>query len=126
MLVLLATGCFTIDRAKAPPVMGADAVEHLIIYNYGWSLFGCIPLCCGNRNLDSWLPVVFFRDDVTHEALADNLVKIADRANCDFRDLMIFDDRCVFFDMYYAPVPWIIQYKEIAASATLVRKGVAK
>lgn len=121
--LLALAGCFSVESAKAPPVMGEDAVEHVIVYNYGWNLFGCLPVVCGNGNFDSWCPFAFFRNEVRQDLAQAKLVDYADERNCDLRDLMVFDDRDVFFDFYYAPIPWVIQYKEINLSATLVKKA---
>ncbi len=122
LLALGLAGCFQLQSAKAPAIMGEEAVEHVIVSNYGWQLFGCLPIVCGNADLDSWCPVVFFRDEVRHELMVDRLVAHADRLGCDFRDAIGWSDRDVFFDFYYAPIPWLIQYREVNGSAVLVKR----
>ena len=116
-------GCFSLEKTPAVPQMGEDAVEHVIAYNCGWYLFGCLPLLCGNINESSWCPFSFFCDEVRHELVGDKVLSCAEAQGCDVRDFVCFDDRLVFFDCYYAPVPWIIQYKEVNVSANFVRKG---
>lgn len=121
--VLALSGCFVVDTAKTPPIMGEDAVEHVVAYNYGWNLFGCLPIVCGNDNLDSWCAFTFFKDEVRNDLVQAKIIKYAEDHNCDLKDLMLFHDRDVFFDFYYAPIPWVIQYKEVNCSATLVKKS---
>lgn len=116
-------GCFVLESAKAPAACGDAVDEHLIAYNYGWNLFGCIPIVCGNANEDSWCPFAFFRNDVTHERVAERMRRYAERKGVRLEEVTCLDDRDVFFDLYYAPVPWIIQYKEVNFSAMTVKGG---
>lgn len=118
----LLAGCCYVDATKSPSVMGGDCVEHAIAYNYGWNLFGCIPIVCGNDNRESWCPFTFFKDEVRGELVQAKLRERAERLGCEMRDVCRFNDRDVFFDFYYAPVPWVLQYKEANCSATLVKK----
>lgn len=120
---LALSGCFALESAKTPPVMGEDALEHVIVYNYGWNLFGCLPIVCGNADFDSWCPFTFFRNEVRQDLAQAKLVRLAEERGCELRDLLVFNDRDVFFDFYYAPIPWVVQYKEVNASATLVKRG---
>ena len=120
---LALSGCFALEPAKAPPVLGEDAVEHVIVYNYGWNLFGCLPVVCGNDNEESWCPFTFFRDEVRLDLAQAKLFNRAESLGCDVRDYAVLKDRDVFFDFYYAPIPWVIQYKEVNCSATLVKRG---
>lgn len=114
-------GCCHVEATKSPPVMGGDCVEHAIAYNYGWNLFGCLPIVCGNANGESWCPFSFFTDEVRGELLMDRLRERAEKAGLELKDIVCYNDRDVFFDFYYAPVPWIIQYREVNCSATFVR-----
>lgn len=116
------SGCFCADVARSP-VLGRDVEAHVIVTNYGWSLFGCIPIVCGNRNEDSWCPFAFFRDDVKLEYVHGRLEKLAKSTGCGLRDVTVLSDNDVLFDAYYSPVPWIVVYREVNVSANLVREG---
>lgn len=118
-------GCYTVESGKAPRACGENVDEHVIAYNYGWNLFGCIPIVCGNANTDSWCPFTFFKDEVTHDAVLGGLKRHAAERNSRLSEVTCLDDKTVFFDFYYAPLPWIIQYKEVNYSAMTV-KGDAK
>lgn len=118
----LLAGCFSLEREPAIPQMGADAVEHVIAYNSGWYLLGCLPLVCGNVNDSSWCPFSIFCDEVQHGLVGGRVLSEAEKCGCDVRDMTCLDDQLVFFDCYYAPVPWIIQYKEVNVSANFVRR----
>ena len=120
MSALLA-GCFTVETASSP-VLGEDNVAHVAIGNYGWTLFGCVPLLCGNANSDSWCPFVFFRNDIRAELAYEKLMALADEKGCRVEDINMMGDNDVLFDAYYAPVPWVIVYKETNLSANLVRR----
>lgn len=125
-LTLACSGCFTLDRA-ASPLLAANADEHVIVRNYGWNLFGCVPLVCGNADLSSAWRVAFFSDEVTPEAAHAALAQYATESNLDVRDFQVFDDRKAFIVSFSSiPIPWIVQYKEVNVSATLARKGCAR
>lgn len=118
---LLLAGCFSVEVAKSP-VLGPDVEAHVVVSNYGWSLFGCVPIVCGNKNLDSWCPFTFFQDEVKLADVRDCLQEIANASGCDTDDVTVLADNDVLFDAYYAPVPWIVVYHEANVSAHLVRK----
>lgn len=118
------TGCFSVDIA-ASPVLGPQVEEHVVVCNYGWNLFGCLPLVCGNENRDSWCPFTFFKDEVSLDLAYAQVAARAKRTGCKVSDLVVNDDRCVMFDCFYVVVPWVIQYKEVNLSALLVRDGEA-
>ena len=123
-LAVLATclaGCFSVEVVESP-ALGSDSGGHVVISNYGWTLFGCVPLVCGNDNLDSWCPVTFFKDEIRPELAHAKLVGIAEERTCDIKDLHFLGDNFVLFDVWYAPVPWILVYKETNLSANLVKR----
>ena len=123
MLCLLAGsgGCFSVDVAEST-VLGERSGGHAVVCNYGWTLFGCVPLVCGNENLESWCPITFFKDEITPEFAHGKLIALAEARDCDLEDLNLMGDNCVLFDAWYAPVPWILVYKETNVSANLVRR----
>ena len=114
-------GCFSVDVVESP-VLGERSGGHAVVCNYGWTLFGCVPLVCGNENLDSWCPLTFFRDEIRPELAHAKLIALAEGRNCDLEDLNLMGDNYVLFDAWYAPVPWILVYKETNISANLVRR----
>ena len=123
VLALLAgaCGCFSVDVAESP-VLGERSGGHAVVCNYGWTLFGCVPLVCGNENLDSWCPLTFFRDEIRPELAHAKLIALAEDRKCDLEDLNLMGDNYVLFDAWYAPVPWILVYKETNLSANLVHR----
>lgn len=114
------TGCFTVNEASTP-VLGDDVVKHVTSENYGWYLFGCIPLACGNEKLDSWCPFSIFCDEVTPEIVFSKLTAVADREGCRMIDVHTLADNDVLFEAYYVTVPWLIVYKNVSFSANLVK-----
>lgn len=122
MSMLVLSGCFSVEMASSK-ALGEDNVAHVSVSNYGWTLFGYVPLLCGNANFDSWCPFVFFRDDIRPELAHEKLMDLAREKGCRVEDLNLMGDNAVLFDAYYAPVPWIIVYKETNISANLVRSG---
>ena len=89
-------------------------------------LFGSIPLFCGNENLDSWCPVVFFSDQVTVDGVYSKLEALADREKSKIENLRIVNDNDVLFEAYYLKVPWLVIYKKVCFSANLVKKEAVK
>ena len=124
-LACLATGCYTVETVKSP-VLGPDVEGHVYIRNSGWNILGCIPIVCGNANMDSWCRVAFFRDDTKLEIAKDKLVKLAEEKNCDIRDVTYLDDRAVIQTFGNVPIPWLVQSKLVEVSATLVKREVAQ
>ena len=66
-------GCLSIDTAETRSGGG----EHVLARNYGWTLFNCIPIICGNASADATMGCVMFRDDVTMERLQAKLAEYA-------------------------------------------------
>ena len=123
-LSLLLSGCYTVELAKSP-VLGPDVEGHVYIRNSGWNILGCIPIVCGNANMESRCGVAFFCDDTKLEIAKDKLVKLAAEKNCDIKDVTYLDDRAVIQTFGSIPIPWLVQSKLVEVSATLVKKDVA-
>ncbi len=116
-------GCFSVETAKVPmPASGADEI-HVTSVNYGWDLFACLPIVCGNDNFDSWCPFTFFKDEVKSELAMAKVRKVAAEKDMEIRNVQMWTDRDIFFDCYYVVVPWVIQYHETNVSAVLVKRG---
>lgn len=120
-MAIVLTGCFSVEVSESP-VLGDRTAAHVSICNYGWTLFGCVPLVCGNANSESWCSITFFRDEIKPEYAYEKLVSLAESKGCDLADVAAMCDNDVLFDAYYAPVPWVLVYKETNISGNLVRK----
>ena len=122
VLLLAGTcGCFSVDVAESP-VLGERSGGHAVVCNYGWTLFGCVPLVCGNEKLGSWCPLTFFKDEIRPELAHAKLIALAKERGCDLADLNLMGDNDVLFDAWFAPVPWVLVYKETNLSANLVKR----
>ena len=121
----LCTGCYTVEVVDSP-VFGDASAGHVTVSNYGWTLFGCVPVVCGNANADGWCPFAFFRNDLKPEQAMARLDAAAAARNAVEKDVWYFGTNDVLFDFYYAPIPWVIVYKEVNLSANLVKKGGAR
>lgn len=122
---LMLCGCFSVKVASSP-VLGEDVKSHVTVDNYGWYLFGCLPLACGNEKLDSWCAFSLFRDEVRPEIAYGKLKDVATRKNCEIRDFRMINDNDVLFNFFDFNIPWIIVTKEVRISANLVKKGAVE
>ena len=125
ILSISTCGCCSVDVVESP-ILGERSGGHAVVCNYGWTLFGCIPLVCGNENLDSWCPLTFFRDEIRPEIAHGKLIALAEERGCDLADVNLMGDNDVLFDVWYAPVPWVLVYKETNLSANLVTRRAGK
>lgn len=91
-------GCMSVDSA----VSRKTGEEHVIVRNYGWSLFNCIPLGSG---------------DVTLEDVQTELRKKAEGRRIECPVYHNYDS--VFFSVFGVPIPYIICYKEVAISGVM-------
>ena len=117
-------GCFSVEVASSP-VLGEEAERHLIVDNYGWYLFGVLPVVCGNERLDSWCPISFFHDEVNPMTAHGKIKDLAMRGGYEISNFhMIYDDD-VMFTVYNVPVPipWVVVRKEVCLSVCLVKRG---
>ena len=128
-LALVCSGCFTLDCAESP-LLAPDSDAHVVVRNYGWNLFGFIPLVCGNADIDSFWGSTFFKDEVTLEIAHGVLAQYVADSRCEIRDIMMMADRKALWavPLFVVPIslPWVVQYKEVNISATLVREGGAR
>ena len=122
---LMLCGCFSVKVASSP-ILGEDVKTHVTVDNYGWYLFGCLPLACGNEKLDSWCAFSLFCDEVRPEIAYGKLKDVAARENCEIRDYFMINDNDVLFNFFDFNIPWIIVTKEVSISANLVKKGAVE
>lgn len=113
------TGCFSLDTA----VLQKTGEEHVVVSNYGWYLFGYIPLACGNAAHNPCLPWMLFRDDVTMEKIQSRYMRYAkDRAKTP-HELNYYTNDTVMFTIpglnFPLPIPYILTYKEVQLSGVL-------
>lgn len=121
--VLLCSGCMSIERSSTEYVTEGGIVvpgEQVFISNYGYYLFGSIPLFTGN---ETGTGTTFFSDGATLDKTQKYLSELADKegaavvhvqpmvhSTCGFSAIPIFGTTFGLF--------W---YKEVQLSATLVK-----
>ena len=132
MAMLLLGGCFSMETASNTALQNSVAeseptpVEHVLVSNYGWYLFNCIPLVCGNAEPDAVCPWKFFSDQVNPILLHDRLMEYASSKTTDIKDLVFSHEEEVFFDFPGSdipfPIPYLVCYREIQFSGVLTRR----
>lgn len=104
----------------------APPAEHVIVSNYGWYLFNCIPLVCGNANPNASLPWRFFSDHVNPVLLHNRLTEYASSKNAGMSNLVFSRDEEVFFDIPGSdipfPIPYFVCYREVQFSCVLTKR----
>lgn len=129
----LLTGCFSMDIAQtdslkesALSLNDGKPMEHVVVSNYGWYLFNCIPLACGNASPDAFFPWRLFSNHVTSNILHDRMLTYAASINADVKDLAFFRDERVIFDLpgtnFPIPIPYVLCFREIQFSGTLTER----
>ena len=130
--ILLLAGCFSIDRGTSAAFRNSrlkasdgEPVEHILVANYGWYLFDCIPLVCGNATPGAFFPWNFFSGQVKPDLLHDRLMTHAAAQNADVKDLFFIRGEKVCFDLpgtnFPVPIPYILCYREIQFSGVLMQ-----
>ena len=111
-VTLCLTGCFTIE--KCPAVGGG---EHVVMNNYGWQLFDCLPLWCGNASEKSSMAFALFRDDVTVEKIQERFAKYANGRDIECPMYDISEEKKM--SIFGIPIPYLYTYREITLSGTI-------
>lgn len=130
MLLILLCGCYSMETASNEAFRKSNAandgnapVEHVLISNYGWYLFNCIPLVCGNASPDASFPWKFFTKQVSPAILHDRMMSYANSKKANVRNLIATHNEKVFFDIpgsdIPVPIPFLLCYQEIQLSAVL-------
>jgi hypothetical protein len=113
------TGCISLDTA----VLRKTGEEHVVVSNYGWYLFGYIPLACGNAAINPCLPWMLFRDDVTMEKIQYRFMQHAKNTSRTPSELNYYTNDSVMFEIpglnFPLPIPYILTYKEVQLSGVL-------
>ena len=112
-LALCLSGCMSVESAPTPSGGG----EHVLARNYGWTLFNCIPLVCGNASADATCRFVMFRNDVTMERVQAKLAEYA--AGREISCPVYHNADSVFTSLFGFPIPYLLCYSEVSVSATL-------
>ena len=126
---LLLAGCYsmdtaTTDRFRQARIPGIDAqpVGHAVVSNYGWYLFDKFPLVCGNPDHASSAAWSFFDDEVTPNAVHNDLTRYAAKNACEVIDLNFYRDSTCMLPIPYVNTTFgILWYREIQVSGVLVR-----
>ena len=108
-------------RAYDPSVR---AEEHLLVSNYGWYLFNCIPLVCGKARKGATSPWAFFCNEVDETLIQERFTDYAAERGYDVEDIVMFNNEQVLLDVYNIPVPipYICCYREMQLSGVLVKR----
>ncbi len=119
---LCLTGCFSLDTATSK----VTGEEHVVVSNYGWRIFGVIPIFCGNATSEKdgrageW---AFFRDDVTMDKLQRRFLDYASVSGREIDDLTYHNYDTIFMTIPWTgipiPIPYVICYREIQISGVL-------
>ena len=127
----LCAGCFTMASGTTETLRNSHHTslagkprEHVVVSNYGWYLFNCIPLVCGNPREDARFPWHFFRDEVTSDVVQDRLTAYAAAKNTNLAELNLYVNDSVLFELpgtsIPIPMPYVLCYKERLVSALLM------
>ena len=133
--VLVLAGCFSIDRGTSAAfrnsrlnITDGEPMEHVLVANYGWYLFDCIPIVCGNAKPGASFPFRVFSDNVKADIMQDRLMNYAAMKNADLVDLHYFHNSNVLFTIpglsVPVPIPYVLCYREIQFSGVLVKPPV--
>lgn len=129
----LIAGCYSMDISTTDTLKGsalsADEgapIEHVVVANYGWFLFDCLPIVCGNATPGATFPWKFFSNQVTPALLHDQLMAHAASIHADARDLIFLRDENIIFNVpgtnFPLPLPYVLTYREIQFSAVLTQR----
>lgn len=116
------TGCFSLQKAA----IRTTGQEHVHVANYGWFLFHCIPVACGNASLNAWTPWVHFRDDVTMDKIQGRFMNYANGQGCAVTDMDYVTNESVMLNIpglnFLLPIPYLLTYREIQLSGVLTKQ----
>jgi len=134
LALVLLSGCVSVQRATrvAPggvTIQGTPGtpVEHVHVSNFGYYLFNCIPIFCGNTAADRRGNTIWFSDEVTLAKTQAIMVDEARSRNSQMADIQPQVKSTCFF----GPIPYvgttfgILWFKEVQMSAVLVRPSTA-
>lgn len=122
LLLAMLCGCMTIERSTTEFVTEGGIVipgEQVIISNYGYYLFGSIPLFTGS---DTGSGTSFFADDATLDKTQKYLSTLADKENSAIVHIQpMVNSTCSFSAIpVIGSTLGLLWYKEVQLSATIV------
>ena len=119
---LILSGCFSLEHCQSKRA----GVENVVVSNYGWQIFGTVPIFCGNATSEKngrvgeW---AFFRDDVTLEKVQARFMEYVNSTGREVSDVSYHNYSSTFFTVPFTsvsiPLPYIVCYKEILISGVL-------
>ena len=128
--MLLLEGCYSLETASNAALRKSDIdrtdtpIEHVMVSNYGWYLFNCIPLVCGNASADALFPWKLFHDHVNPVILHERLMRYAKSKKASVKDLIATRDEKIFLEIpgigIPVPIPFLLCYQEVQISGILV------
>ena len=127
-------GCVSVQRTTRVASAGTGIqgtpgtpVEHVHVSNYGYYLFNCIPIFCGNTAKDFLGETVWFSDEVTLAKTQGVLVETARNRRYRIADIQPHVRSTCFFGAipYVGTTFGLVWYKEVQVSAVLVRPDAA-
>ena len=132
LFAIVLGGCYSTDVGTNTALQNSELkegvdkpIEHVLISNYGWYLFNCIPLVCGNATPGESFPWKFFTDQVNPILLHDRLMTYANSKDANVKNIVFSRDERVFFDVpgteIPCPLPFLVCYQEIQLSGVLVK-----
>ena len=132
-LPLLIGGCYFRYAATSPALQncqyaegGGEVIEHLFVENYGWYLFGTIPLFCGDTDENNSFPLVFFEDQATREAITRRFNERVKELNAKAVGVSYVNANAVTFDVpglnFPLVIPYIICTRDVQISGTLIKE----
>ena len=130
--IAMLAGCYSMDVASNSALDGhgekdSRHAEHVVVSNYGWYLFNCLPLACGNTNPKASFPWVFFSNQVSSSLLHDRMMEYATARNANVKELTFFRDEQVFFNVpgtqFPIPIPYVFCFREVQFSGVLTPRA---
>ena len=130
--IAMLAGCYSMDIASNSALDGhgektSRNSEHVVVSNYGWYLFDCLPLACGNTNHKALFPWVFFSNQVSSSLLHDRMMEYATERNATVKELTFFRDEQVFFNVpgtqFPIPIPYVLCFREVQFSGVLTPRA---
>lgn len=123
IIAVFISGCMSIERSATEYVTAGDIVvpgEQILISNYGYYLFGFIPLFTGS---DTGSGTSFFVDDATLDKTQKYLSKLADEEGA----AVVHIQPKVSSTCSFSVIPMIgstlgiVWYKDVQLSATMIK-----
>lgn len=127
----LLCGCYSMEVANNPALHNSVSangtgkpIGHVLVTNYGWYLFNCAPLVCGNASPGSAFPWSFFSDQVNPAIVHDRLMEYAASRDANVEELVSSYDEKVFLQVpeVQVPIPYLLCYREVQTSGVLVER----